>query len=74
MKSYKLVVGPDTSQISVDGNQLNAVKSFGAIIEQYTREGWSYYSMEPITTEHTQGCFTRTIVRHTFYMMIFVKE
>ena len=75
MKTYKLVAGPSTSlMLSEDGNNSDAVESFEAIISQHAEEGWTYHSMEPITTERTEGCINKTTVRNTFYMLVFVKE
>lgn len=75
MKTYKLVAGPTTSQmLSEKGSNSDAVKSFESIISQYAKDGWNYHSMEPITTERTEGCISKTTIRTTFYMLIFEKE
>ena len=76
MKQYKLVAGPTTSQILSDkGNNNDAVNNFKSIIDQHASQGWTYHSMEPITTEQTKGClFNKQTVRMTFYMLIFEKE
>ncbi len=76
MKVYKLVAGPTTSQIlDKKGNTGDAVNSFESVISNMAKEGWTYHSMEPITTQQTKGCFInkQTIVT-TFYMLVFVKE
>lgn len=76
MKKYILVEGPTTSQfISKKGNNADAVNSFQAIVDQYTSQGWSYHSMEPITTVQTKGClFNKQTITTTFYMLVFVQE
>lgn len=75
MKQYKLVAGPTTSQIlSKDGNNSDAVNNFQSIINQHAQQGWSYHSMEPITTEQTKGCINKTTTKMTFYMLVFEKE
>ena len=75
MKNYKLVAGPTTSQIlSKNGNNADAVRSFENIIAQYAQDGWTYHSMEPITTQKTTGCINKTTETSTFYMLVFVKE
>lgn len=75
MKTYKLVEGPTTSQIlSEEGNNEDAIESFETIIAEQSQQGWRYHSMEPITTERTEGCISKTTVRTTFYMLIFEKD
>ena len=76
MKKYKLIAGPTTSQIiSGKGDNSEAVASFSAIIEQNAQNGWTYHSMEPITTSQTKGClFNKQTIVMTFYMLIFEKD
>ena len=75
MKQYKLVAGPTTSQIlSKDGSNSDAVKSFQSVIAQHAAEGWTYHSMEPITTTQTKGCIFKQTVVSTFYMIVFEKD
>lgn len=75
MKQYKLVAGPTTSQIlDKNGSNEDAVKSFEAIIAQQAAAGWTYHSMEPITTSKTSGCISKTTTVTTFYMLVFEKE
>ncbi len=76
MKQYKLVAGPTSTQIlgkKADNNA--AVANFQQIISSYAQQGWSYHSMEAISTEQEQGClFNKHVVTMTFYMLIFVHE
>ena len=76
MKKYILVEGPTTSQIiSKKGTNSDAVHSFQGIIDQYASQGWTYHSMEPITTSQTKGClFNKQTIVTTFYMLVFVQE
>lgn len=75
MKQYKLVAGPTTNQIlDKNGDNSNAVASFANIIAQLASQGWSYHSMEPISTEQTKGCINKTTITMTFYMLIFERE
>lgn len=76
MKQYKLVAGPTTSQIiSADGSNSDAVRSFENLIAQHASAGWTYHSMEPISTSQTKGCFfNRQTTYSTFYMLVFERE
>lgn len=75
MKQYKLIAGPTTSQIlGKEGSNADAVRSFEAIIQTNAAEGWTYHSMERISTSKTTGCISKTTVETTFYMLVFVKE
>ena len=76
MKQYKLVAGPTTEQIlSKDGKETDAVNRFEDIIKDMASQGWTYHSMEPITTSQTKGCFfNKQTVVTTFYMLVFEKE
>ena len=76
MKQYKLIAGPTTSQIlSKDGSNADAVNSFQAIIAQSAAQGWTYHSMEPITTTQTKGClFNKQTIEMTFYMLVFERD
>ena len=75
MKQYKLVAGPTTSQmLEKNGSKEDAVKSFETVRAQHAAAGWTYHSMEPITTTEVKGCIAKTTVTTTFYMLVFVKE
>lgn len=76
MKQYKLVAGPTSTQI-LDKKASNeaAVANFQQIVSTYASQGWTYHSMEAVSTEQEKGCFiNKTTVRMTFYMLIFERE
>lgn len=76
MKQYKLVAGPTSTQIlGKKGSNADAVANFQSIVSAHAQQGWTYHSMEAITTQQEQGCFiNKTTVVMTFYMLVFVKE
>ena len=72
MKTYKTVPGP--MNISVErGKAQDAMKSFEGLINDNSRNGWEYHSMEVITVTEKPGCFGSPTMTN-YYMLIFCKD
>ena len=71
---YKAIPGPTI--INIDkGNFQSATNHFADIINRECQNGWSYHSMETITTEEQKGCFLKPeVVSTRIYMLIFCRE
>lgn len=74
MKQYKIVPGPTTLIDVAKGTSDQACKSFESIINSNAQAGWTYHSMEMITTKQTKGCLAKQEIVTEYYMLIFEKD
>lgn len=69
MRQYMTVAGPRI--IDVDrGKAQSAFDLFANIMNEQSRRGWTYHSMETIAITEKPGCFQQPITV-SYYMLIF---
>lgn len=71
---YKAIPGPRVVTIK-EGEYQQATDLFADIMNSMARDGWTYHSMEVVTTSAKTGCMLNPqVVETNLYMLIFCKE
>lgn len=74
MKKYMVVPGPTNVVVGEKESVQSAMDLFASIINEHTKSGWEYHSMESIIVSNKPGCGSKDPKMTNYYMLIFVKE
>ena len=71
---YKVIPGPQIVEVK-RGKYNEATDLFQNMINEQAAQGWTYHSMETITTQQQVGClFNKSVLNINIYMLIFCQE
>lgn len=73
MKQYMCVPGPMNINLAQKGTTQDAMNLFSSIINEHSKVGWNYHSMESITISQKKGCSGAPVSLY-YYMLVFEKE
>ena len=72
LREYTVIPGPKHVHVN-KGDRDAATNLFAEIINEKSRLGWTYHSMETLTVTEKPGCLQQpTTIQH--YMLIFYRD